>query len=77
MGNSGFGYQVGDVITFNGGILGGETPTNNLNITVIEVGEKGEILDFTWTGVSYNGVKTFVLIDPVQGIGSVDKIYYR
>ena len=77
MGNSGFGYRVGDVITFNGGILGGETPTNNLTITVTEVGEKGEILDFTWTGVSYNGVKTFVLIDPVQGIGTVDKIYYR
>ena len=77
LGNSGFGYQVGDVITFNGGILGGETPTNNLEITVTEVDSNGGITDFTWTGVSYNGVKTFVLTDPAQDFGTVDKVIYR
>jgi hypothetical protein len=77
MGQRGFGYREGDVVTFNGGILGGETPTNNLEITVTEVGDRGEILNFTWTGVSYNGVKTFVLTDPSQGFGTVDKVFYR
>jgi len=77
IGRPGFGYRAGDVVTFNGGILGGETPTNNLEITVTEVGDRGEILNFTWTGVSYNGVKTFVLTDPSQGFGTVDKVFYR
>ena len=75
MGNGGFGYRVGDVITFSGGILGGETPTNNLEITVTAVGDRGEILDYTWSGISYNGVKTFVLTDPSQEFGTVDKVY--
>lgn len=77
MGNGGLGYRAGDIITFKGGILGGETGTNDLEIIVTAVGEKGEILDYTWSGVSYNGVKTFVLTDPQQGFGSVDKVYYR
>lgn len=77
IGDSGFGYRVGDVITFNGGVLGGETPTNNLEITVTEVGDRGQILNFTWVGVSYNGYKTFVLTDPSMESGSVDKVIYR
>jgi hypothetical protein len=77
IGERGFGYRVGDNITFNGSALGGETPTNNLVITVTQVGSRGEILDFIWAGASYNGVRTFVLTDPALSFGSVDKVYYR
>jgi hypothetical protein len=77
MGDTGMGYQVGDVITFNGGVLGGETPTNNLSITITEVDQNYKILNFTHQGVSYNGVRTFVLTDLATGFGTVDKVIYR
>jgi hypothetical protein len=57
--------------------LGGETPTNNLSITITEVDQNYKILNFTHEGVSYNGVRTFVLTDPATGFGTVDKVIYR
>lgn len=77
IGDTGMGYQVGDVITFNGALLGGETPANNLSITITEVDQNYKILNFTHEGVSYNGVRTFVLTDPATGFGTVDKVIYR
>lgn len=77
IGARGFGYRVNDTVTFIGSSLGGETPTHNLVITVVAVGSRGEILDFTSAGVSFNGVRTFVLTDPALSMGSVDKVYYR
>lgn len=75
--NSGLGYHINDTITFLGSNLGGETPTNNIIITVTDVDAAGRIVDISWTGVSYNGVKTFVLSDSPISTSTVDKVLYR
>ncbi len=74
---SGRGYTVGETITFLGANLGGETNTNNLVITVTDVDPLGRITDISWTGVSYNGVKTFVLSDTPISTPVIDKVLYR
>lgn len=73
----GSGYIVGDVITILGRNLGGETSTNDLTITVTGVDGIGKITNFTHTGISYNGVKTFVLRGESPQTGTLDKILYR
>lgn len=75
--NAGRGYEIDDVITIQGGRLGGESGTNDLTITVTSVGSNGEITGISFDGVSYNGVKTFVLGGPLNQTGSIDKILYR
>jgi hypothetical protein len=77
IGAAGNGYSVGDIIRFEGGQLGGETGTNDLTITVASIGGAGEILTVNWTGVSYNGYRTFVLDGNLSVLGTVDKILYR
>jgi len=71
------GYKVGDVINISGSLLGGETPTNDLSITVSTVNPNGIIQTISWTGSSYNGVKTFVVLGNLSTVGTVDKILYR
>lgn len=73
----GSGYLVGDTITILGRNLGGETGTNDLVITVTAVDPLGEITNFTHTGVSYNGVRTFVLRGDGPATGKLDKVLYR
>lgn len=73
----GTGYSVGDVITILGGELGGEAPTNDLLITVASVDEFGRIQTVDHTGVSYNGVRTFVLSGITANRGTFDKVLYR
>jgi hypothetical protein len=73
----GIGYHVGDVIVIKGDRLGGETPGQDLTITVTGTGTLGSITAITWTGNSYNGVKTFVLNGNTPTAGTVDKILYR
>lgn len=73
----GQGYQIGDTITIPGNQLGGELGTNDLVITVTGVNPGGAIVSIDWTGLSYNGVKTFVLSGITSGIGSLDKVLYR
>ena len=53
----GAGYAVGDVITFTGDELGGETPTNNLTITVTEVSDDStnSIITFSQSGIGREG----------------------
>lgn len=75
--NPGAGYTIGDTITIKGAKLGGETVTNDLIITVTDVDGAGRITDIDWQGISYNGVRTFVLSGDTEQIGSVDKILYR
>ncbi len=75
--NGGMGYKVGDVINISGSLLGGETPTNDLSITVSTVNPNGIIQTISWTGSSYNGVKTFVVLGNLSTVGTVDKILYR
>lgn len=74
---TGVGYSIGSVLTIKGIYLGGETPTHDLVITVTSVDEKGGITGITWTGLSYNGVKTFVVSSTQIADGTFDKILYR
>jgi hypothetical protein len=77
VGNAGKGYEIGNTILIPGNRLGGELDTNDLTITVSAVNEIGGITGVTWTGLSYNGVKTFVLADTNIVVGSLDKVLYR
>jgi hypothetical protein len=77
IGHAGKGYAVGDTIGVLGAKLGGETPSNNLTITVTSVGAEGEILTISHSGVSYNGVRTFVVDGNLAVTGTIDKILYR
>ena len=73
----GNGYHVGDVMIIKGDRLGGETPGQDLTITVTGIGALGIITAISWTGNSYNGVKTFVVNGETPTIGTVDKVLYR
>lgn len=73
----GKGYSVNDTVTISGSRLGGETPTNNLVITVDSVDADGVITSVSWQGISYNGVRTFVLSADNTPTGTIDKILYR
>ena len=77
VGNSGKGYEIGNTILIPGNKLGGELVTNDLTITVSAVNSIGGITGVNWTGLSYNGVKTFVLADTNIVVGSLDKVLYR
>jgi len=75
--SGGSGYTAGDTIRILGRNLGGETDTNDLVITVTGVDAQGVITNFTHTGISYNGVKTFVLRGETPNLGTLDKVLYR
>ena len=75
--SAGRGYNVGETITVRGNNLGGELTTNDLTITVTGIDSIGAITSVSWTGLSYNGVKTFVVSGEEPNRGSVDKILYR
>ncbi len=77
VGNIGKGYNVGNTIVITGNKLGGELGTNDLTITVSSVNADGGITGITWTGLSYNGVRTFVLDDSNITVGTLDKVLYR
>jgi hypothetical protein len=77
IGIPGRGYAVGNTIQVLGSNLGGESPTNNLTITVTSVGTQGEIQAITWIGSSYNGVRTFVIDGNLSVPGTLDKVLYR
>lgn len=74
----GSGYTVGQVITIPGRDLGGESVTNDLNITVTSIDENGGISTISWDGISYNGTRSFTISATDLGIrGVIDKILYR
>jgi len=75
--DGGAGYSIGDEIRILGRNLGGETVTNDLIITVTDVDADGKIVNISWQGNSYSGVKTFVLPDEESDLGSIDKVLYR
>jgi hypothetical protein len=74
---AGLNYHVNDTITILGNKLGGEQSTNDLVITVTGVDNSGRISSVNWTGLSYPGVKTFVLSGNASSVGTIDKILYR
>ena len=73
----GVGYQIGQDILIKGNQLGGETPTNDLIITVTDVDSNGGIVAFTWAGRSYNGVANYLTGSSIINSGTFDKILYR
>ena len=76
--NAGRGYAIGNVITFKGNKLGGESPTHDLNITVTGIDNQGGITAFTHTGLSYNGVSNYIVgASGSSNTGTLDKILYR
>lgn len=76
--NPGRGYQVGTQLTIKGRNLGGESPTNDLTVTITAVGDNGEIAGINWTGLSYNGVQSFVRGGTSgPNTGTFDKFLYR
>ena len=76
--NPGRGYQVGTQLVIKGRNLGGETPTNDLTVTITAIGDSGEITGITWTGISYNGVQSFIRGGTSEpNTGTFDKIVYR
>jgi hypothetical protein len=75
--NSGSNYSIGDILIIEGRRLGGSTPENNLVITINEIDTNGKIVDFSHSGSSIAGFKTFVL-EPIEIVkGTIDKILYR
>lgn len=74
---AGSNYHIGDTILILGNRLGGEQSTNDLTITVTSVGNSGQITGINWSGLSYPGVKTFVLSGTASTVGTIDKILYR
>ena len=62
--NAGSSFQPNDTVIIDGGILGGETATNDLTVTVTSVGASGEITAFSIGGTAADGNATF------QAIGS-------
>lgn len=74
---AGTSYNIGDTIVIEGNKLGAESPTNDLTITVTETDMNGEVTAITWSGLSYPGVKTFVLSGSSSSTGTIDKILYR
>ena len=53
--NQGINFLPGDTITVSGTELGGTSPTNDLTITVDNVGGSGEITAVSFAGVAFNG----------------------
>ena len=74
---AGSGYSIGDTLTIAGNLIGGETPTNDVVITVETVDTSGRILSISHSGVSYNGVRTYVLPGELSNQGTFDKVLYR
>ena len=57
--HSGNNYEVGDQLEIKGDQLGGQTPANDMAITVDSVDTGGEILTVTISGDAFNGVGSF------------------
>jgi hypothetical protein len=60
--NAGTDYNIGDVITILGTNLGGSSPTNDLEITVITLGVSGSIVSFSYNGDAVGTDTTFTAL---------------
>ena len=72
--NAGAGYTANNTIVVPGNEIGGETPANDLTITINTVGASGEVLTVTPTGTGGNGTGTYSTLDssyaPLDGNGA-------
>ena len=64
---SGSNFVVGDRLKIEGQLVGGSSPTNDIIITVTQVGASGEIQAFTFTGTSRSYDARYTNIDPIEG----------
>jgi hypothetical protein len=64
---SGQNYSASNTIIFDGSLLGGQSVTNDLTLTIQTVGSGGEILTFTQSGSASNGNANY---EPVAGTNS-------
>ena len=66
---AGIDFLPGDTVVVSGTDLGGTSPTNDLTITVDNVGGLGDILTVSISGVAFNGSSaSFLVGDNVVGI---------
>ena len=64
----GFGYSVGDVLTFPGTLFGGATPANDLRLTVnTPLSATGIISSVTASGTSTGSGSIILTVDNVRG----------
>lgn len=76
--DGGAGYRVGQTLVVTGERLGGTSGVNDLEITVQSVNFLGAITGLTFTGLSVQNTRTFVLgANGEPSIGAVDKILFR
>jgi len=64
---AGQNYSASNTIIFDGSLLGGQSVTNDLTLTIQTVGSGGEILTFTQSGSASNGNANY---EPVAGTNS-------
>jgi len=73
--SAGSNYAVNQELYIRGNLIGGETPTNDITITVTGVGASGDITTFTFTGTGNNGTLSYTNLSPIaeipQGTGAV------
>lgn len=68
--NQGTGYSPTETITVAGTQLGGTSPTNDLIITIDNVGGSGQITDFSLSGLAVNtGSNTLLNTQQILGTG--------
>ena len=66
---AGLGYEVGEKIVIYGNVLGGQSPTNDLNIFINTVGAGGEILTFTSIGQGIFSTQEYTNVSGNVGSG--------
>ena len=80
--NPGSGYKIGYQFVINGVQLGGQSPTNNLTITVQDISSTGQILEVSSTGTPVSGdtiqfYKSIAISSPTTNvIGTTSSISY-
>jgi hypothetical protein len=72
---SGTGYDVFDKILIAGTALGGATPANDILIEITDVGESGEIINFTFSGAAVSGLESYTAFTPDTTTGQASTTY--
>ena len=68
--SAGADYKVGDRIIISGSILGGQSPDNDLLISITGINATGAITTFTFEGAHWDGTLSITSVSAVYGGGS-------